>query len=398
MATVCILTLMIMTTGQASAGVLISPARLEVTVGPDGQTPGLVAANRSDTAVNLHFSLAGGGHDLEGMPVFDERAQTAAALAQVVHISPAECLLAPGESIAIDINAHPIQEGIYPVVIADIVPVRNPANGIVAATRIAVPLLITKSDARQAQSPVVAAINVLAAQEQAGGPVVFETILHNAGATHTRAGGRLLVQGPQTTAEISLPAVTVLPGFARRLRTSWSPTALPPGDYVVRFLPDNASPGYTPVATGQFQVVKPYELASVKLKLEELRVVHDLPGFISVQALLANNGNVSAIADVEMSLMQATDVPATTSASTAAVDMIDASPAGTLVVTGNPLATKSVTTVIDPSSGRLLHSAIDIAGIQPGTYIVQATVWHQSNKQAVIEQPLQITAAHLAAR
>jgi hypothetical protein len=355
---------------SVQAGVLISPARLEAVIGADGHIPEVTLLNRGPEAVTVRFRLVGGGHDLVGMPRFAEDRATTDRLAAHITFSPQECILRAGEICTVVFQLQkPLQGGLYPALVADIIPLGSAKGGIVATTRIAIPMLLTATDVAEQTKPLLRSQSLSVTQPGVGAPLQIAVEVHNFGDKHVHTGGRALISGPQgEMMEVVLPPVTILPGFARQLSTQWAPPALPQGDYVVRFVPDSAPEA---VAQAAMRIVRPYELAAVDVHIEQVQVSHDGPGVVLIQALVGNRGNVAGAVELELRLLS---------------------------LDGTLIARSAAVGEIAATSGRLFSSPLHVANMVPGEYLVQALVQQQGVLAAAWQESIRLPATQLVQR
>jgi hypothetical protein len=352
------------------AGVLITPARLEAVIGADGRIPEVTLLNRGPESVAVHFRLVGGGHDLVGIPRFSEEPGVIEHLTDFITLMPQECVLKAGEITKVAFQLRqPMQTGLYPALIADIIPLDFPKGGIAATTRIAIPMLLTAVDIAESAQPLLRSQALRVSQSGRGEPLQVDVEVHNLGNRHVHTGGRAVINGTQgPIAEVILPAVTILPGYARQLSAQWAPPSLPQGDYEITFIPDSAPDAATQVAV---RLVRPYELAVVDVQIEQTQVIHEMPGVVLVQALIANRGN--APGDIALDLQLLSD-------------------------DGAILVSDTVVGEVAADSGRLFGSSLQVGSLVPGEYLVQALVRQQGALVATWRQPVRLPATHLVQR
>lgn len=288
---------------HAQASVAISPARLEAVIGPDGSLPPLTVANRGQFPVHICFSLAGGGHDLQGAPLLNESRQMQIALAAQLHLHPAEVYLGPGEVQYIYLQARPFGVGgLYPIIVAEIIPeASDNTSGMRTNTRIAIPTLLTYQagwSAGVSRAPL-AVSDVRVTQAGIGHPLIISAIIRNQGATHTRLAVPAVINGPNNTEDLLFPPVTILPGAARLVQAEWAPATLPVGEYSISVLPPTPDALASKTA---FTVIDQYELAQTRLELARLDVPDLAMGSVAVRALVVNRGNVAGNAHLELTL------------------------------------------------------------------------------------------------
>lgn len=357
------------------ASVLVIPARLEAVAAPDGSTPGLVVYNRGSEAVEIRFSLMGSGHDLDGMPVFDEREEIVAWLSHHVHVTPAEVYLRPGESRRIDVRvSNAGTGGLYPAILIDIEPERQESRGVASRIRIAVPALITFRSSELESEPTAAkrgvkVVDLHVDQAGAGAPVRMEAVLINTGDRHVRAGARVEVDGSGTRDEILLPAVTILPGAARRVAADWAPVNLPSGRYSARIIPDEGS--IADAMTVAFDVIRPYEVARARFDITDFIAHEPTLKYLPIRTVVINRGNVSGSALLEVAAMNANGQ----------------------AVTGRQWEVADLA----PATGRVLTGELDVEACPPGEYRLIARIWQDGKPEATAEYSVRLLGASLAA-
>ncbi|MGI6082719.1 MAG: hypothetical protein ACOYEP_07610 [Limnochordia bacterium] len=351
-----LMALILTTSSMSQGGVIIAPARLEAVVGPDGNTPGLRLLNTGSEAVTVSLSLADGGHDLDGAPLFDESAAGRERWANRVFLERTEVFLGPQESVPVKIRALPeAGRGLYPVIMAEIRSVGSSVVGVETVARVAVPVLLTRLPAKHA----VSAFGLTVMQETAGGPLLIEGILRNEGDVHVRTGARIAIEGPGIEDEVLLNPVTVLPGLARRVRGQWRPDSLPPGDYVAHMVPTRSHPDFhdpDDAVSVSFGVLKPYELALAKPCFEQFDVRRSIESALAVEALIGNRGNVTEQAGLEINVIDQTG------------DVI-----------GHRYWELSG---VNPGTARAVGGDIPLNGSPPGEYLVKASLWHNGHEVA----------------
>ncbi|MGI6611150.1 MAG: hypothetical protein ACOX4G_11645 [Limnochordia bacterium] len=357
---------------RGEAGVIIAPARLEAVVGPEGSTPGLRILNTGSESVMVSLSLVDGGHDLEGVPVFDESPAGRERWAGSVFLERTEVFLGPQESVPIKIRAIPEQgRGLYPVVMAEIQPTGTRPAGVVTMARVAVPVLLTSTPG----NTVVRASELEIRQERVGGPVLLEGIVRNEGEVHVRAGARVAIEGPDTVDELLLKPVTVLPGAARRVRGEWRPDSLPPGQYnacLIPHYPYEVSETAWTTASVSFSVLRPYEVASAKPCLEQFSVRRTSGPNLAMKALVGNRGNIAGQARL---VVEVTDEA------------------------GQEVGHRDWQLgIVAPGVGRAVGGEIPLTMSRPGGCLVTALLWHNGRQVAEETLSLRLDPAALAAR
>ncbi|NLN17737.1 MAG: hypothetical protein GX162_00475 [Firmicutes bacterium] len=340
----------------AQAGVVVAPARLEAVVGPDGNAPGLRIANTGSNAVTVKLSLADGGHDLDGAPLFDESITGRQRWADRIFLDKTELFLGPQESTDVRVRALLEEgQGLYPVIMAEIRPVGSSSVGVETVARVAVPVLLTRPPAQT----LVSASGLIVSQESAGGPVLIEGILRNEGSVHVRAGARIAIEGPGIVDEILLNPVTVLPGLARRVRGEWRPESMPPGDYVAHLIPTRSHTDFENPGAGtsvSFGVLRPYELASAKPILELFDVRRNVDSALSVEALISNRGNITEQARLEINVLDR---------------------AGDVIGHRDWELSE-----VNPGTARVVAGEIPLNGSSQDGYLVRASLWHNGHQVA----------------
>lgn len=326
-------------------------------MGPDGAVPGLRISNRGQDSVFVRLHLVGGGHDLEGVPVFDESEETKALWAQRASLEPSELLLGPSETSTVKVRVMPGRDrGLYPAIMADVEPLGSAGQGVVTFTRVAIPVLLTLPGRGQdllGEHGGVIASRVEIEQERTGSPIRISAVIENNGQVHVRSGARASIQGPGVAGEVVLKPVTILPGAARRVQGQWTPSTLPPGDYTVTLVPDSPAGGPSRLAMASFSVNRPYELALARPYLE-LFSVSDVSGHeLSVEAIIANRG--SAAGQVRL-----------------AVRVTDAG--------GREVGYREWAKELAPSAGREIGGHVALHVSTPGEYVATALLWHEERQ------------------
>lgn len=362
---------------EARLAVVISPARLEAVVG--GRVhPELTVLNRGEERVLVRLSLAGGGHDLDGMPLIDESREAVAAISARVRLMPEQLLLAAGEAakVRVVVVDEEGSGGLYPVILADIAPLGEAGGAVSSRTRIAVPTLLTYASRGEKTEPELAVAGVKLEQGRAGEPLLVTALLHNTGKMHVRAGGRAVISGEFLGEETVLfPPVTILPGAMRKVTGQWAPAALPPGRYTVKVLPDGFRGGGMSAAGLEvsFDVLHPYELAQARLELVSLQTPVLVAGQrIPVQAVVANRGNIPA--------------------RDAVLELLVLNSRGE-----EEAAYRWLMEALPPGKGQEFAGEIELANRLPGEYLLVASLWQEDEVAAILRREFRLAAEPLLA-
>lgn len=221
----------------AGSGLSASPNRVEVDL-PDRKVDVRVMISGSASEpTTVALSISGLAHDLDGTPQFpDEPASS-------LTVSPNRVSLEPGASVEVRVSGS-IPKAATALYAGLVAAIDKPLTaGVDVVTRIGVPLLL------RGPSPFhpAATIEDLSLPPVATGqPPRVEAVVRNTGDVHIRPTGRFtILKGDKVVATAVLKGEAVLPGLARRLGASWTPSAGLQGPLTARLVLD------APTATGQ---------------------------------------------------------------------------------------------------------------------------------------------------
>lgn len=222
-----------MAASPVEGAIAVSPARLEVEVGPSGAVREVHFVNRGWDEVVLNLSLGEGFHDERGATLYKEGAP-GEALGQWIDVNPRQLRVPPGSSARATLRFEPVPGAValYPVLFAELASGERLEAPPSTRLRLAVPVLVTFEATRSARSvaPRLRAVTARALPD--ADLLVVDVFVENSGTVHGEvgadlfalgAGGALIPgrSGPQGRAG------RILPGGMRRYSAEWPLTALP---------------------------------------------------------------------------------------------------------------------------------------------------------------------------
>lgn len=210
----------------AGQGILVTPARLEAVLAPDGTLPPLYIENRTGQAVGFWSDVGWVSHDLYGAPLYlPQEWRTDVA----VHIEPQTTRLEPGEGVYLRISVEPADRPSYPVIYLSFRPYEH---GHADILRIAVPALL-----HTGQESIRTLVEEVSLESDPDGSYLH-LLVANYGDAHVRAGGRVHLLAPdgELVATAVAPATLVLPGARRLISAAWEGGPLPWGEYRMVFV------------------------------------------------------------------------------------------------------------------------------------------------------------------
>lgn len=215
------------------AAVALSPARIEVEVGPAGIDKDITIVNRGDRPMDVEMYVGYGGHDAWGGPVYYDDEGSLQAAATWVHVLPKRFTLDPGawQHVRVHFAPLPGAHAAYPVIFAETRPaiegsgsrVDGPNEHVPPSLRIGVPVLASFADTRSehVKDTVIRSVSARAVPDD--DRLIVDVVVENVGTVHAS------VQ-PQITAvdahgnlieRVLLPPGRLLPGLIRHFRGEW---------------------------------------------------------------------------------------------------------------------------------------------------------------------------------
>lgn len=217
----------------AGASIVVSPARIEMEVGPAGTRAQLMIANRGPYPVELNLYVGYGTQSESGAPIYlDDKASREHA-ASWVKPSKESVVLPPGEAteVAVDVTTVPGYVAAYPVLYVEEVggdSDRQPP-GLRNRLRIAVPFLVTFSAMKHRQQFKPYLHSVSARTLSDSDRMLVDVEIENQGTLHGAVMTRLaaLSVDGRILQEIELDSGRMLPGVTRRIGHEFRRSGLP---------------------------------------------------------------------------------------------------------------------------------------------------------------------------
>lgn len=216
----------ILNAGANAASVVISPARIELEVAPEGSEASLTILNRGEERVAFSLFAGMGSHGADGSPLYFDHPEARVEADGLVALDPSFVSLDPGEmkTVRIQFAAAPGVVATYPVIFAEFQPVDEPTAAHVpsmrAVARLAVPVLLTYHATREERRVGFQIEEVRSNPSPDTGEVIVDVTVRNIGNVHEWVRGKVDLVGSDgiSRGESLLPELRVLPGASRTLR------------------------------------------------------------------------------------------------------------------------------------------------------------------------------------
>lgn len=209
-----------------AASLVVSPARLEVEVGPSGAARQLRLFNRGDDPVTLRLSTGLGTHRQDGTPVYFDHDEAVAESRRLMQLEKELVTVAPGDAEELEIGfvTVPGLVAAYPVIFVEFWEGERPdqpgaAPVLRSYPRLAVPVILTYSGTQRLRRPEISIQAVEARTVPGSTAVEVDIHVRNDGNVHDWVRGRVSLVGQDGSASVQaeLPERRVLPGAERVL-------------------------------------------------------------------------------------------------------------------------------------------------------------------------------------
>ena len=238
-----LLLLALLIAGGGAARVVVTPARIEVEVTPQGSQAVLSLYNRGEQRVMLSLFTGMGSHGADGSPVFFDDAEAREESSRLVGLARSQVILDEGaaESVRVDLLPAAGRVAAYPVIFVDFIGIqpveqaaRVDAPAVRSVARLAVPVLLTYHTTRQERRRGFQIEEVRAQPAPDFANLDVAVTVRNVGNVHDWVRGRVNLLGSDGAhwGEVLLPERRVLPGAVRILRAKamlTEPGLLQPG-------------------------------------------------------------------------------------------------------------------------------------------------------------------------